>query len=174
MKFKSKIVILIVLLVFAVSLLGFGSYKYLKEQKELNKIAVINKDIPLEEARRNNELLGNRKVTIYLFYGKSCPHCEDLLNYLESLKGKYGKYFTVYAFEVWYNKENGELMDKFLQEFGGEVGSRSVPYYIVGDEVMSGYIPSMSTKVKDKILEKYKERKHLKNFQDILNNEKAF
>lgn len=168
MKSKSKKIILSIIVLIILSLIGFTSYKYLKDQEELNKIAIINKNISLEEVRKNNQLQNNRKINIYLFYGEGCPHCEELMNYLESIQKEYGKYYTLYAFEVWYNKENGELMDKFAKELGGEVGSRSVPFYIIGDEVMNGYNPSYSTKVRDKIVEKYKERKKIDDFQDIL------
>ncbi len=166
MKNKSIIISLIVILCI-VSVIGYFSYNNYKEKKELASIEVIIKNPSLEEVKKTNDLINNRKISIYLFYGDGCPHCEDLLNHLESIKDEYGKYFTVYAFEVWKNNENGELMDKFAEEFDGEVGSRSVPYYIIGDEVMSGYIPSMSTKVEKKILDKYNERKKIDNYNHL-------
>ena len=47
------------------------------------------------------------KVNMYLFYGRECPHCEQLIEKLEYLKKQYP--IKVYMYEIWHNQKNSEL-----------------------------------------------------------------
>ena len=54
------------------------------------------------------------KINVYFFWGKGCPHCEELITFLDSLSKEYDSYFDLYTLEVWYNEENNELMNKLV------------------------------------------------------------
>lgn len=108
------------------------------------------------------------KINIYFFWGDGCPHCEELFTFLESIKDEYNEYFNLYGFEVWYNEDNGKIMDYFQDKLGETVGSRSVPYYIIGDKSFAGYTSSMNEEILDTIKEKYNNRQDIKNFEGVL------
>ncbi len=158
---KKFIVIIVILL--AISLTGIVVLSSKKDKQENTDSKNISYESKLTDIKFND------KVNIYLFYGKGCPHCEALFTYFESIKSKYSKYYNLYAFEVWYNEDDGKIMDYFLEKFDKKVSSRSVPFLIIGDEVFEGYSSSMNQKIIDTIEEKYKNKDNIKDFSDILN-----
>lgn len=157
-----KIIVIIVILL-AISLTGIVVLSSKKDKQENTDSKNISYESKLTDIKFND------KVNIYLFYGKGCPHCEALFTYFESIKSKYSKYYNLYAFEVWYNEDNGKTMDYFLEKFDKKVSSRSVPFLIIGDEAFEGYSSSMNQKIIDTIEEKYKNKDNIKDFSDILN-----
>ena len=158
---KKFIVIIVILL--AISLTGIVVLSSKKDKQENTDSKNISYESKLTDIKFND------KLNIYLFYGKGCPHCEALFTYFESIKSKYSKYYNLYAFEVWYNEDNGKTMDYFLEKFDKKVSSRSVPFLIIGDEAFEGYSSSMNQKIIDTIEEKYKNKDNIKDFSDILN-----
>ena len=110
---KKFIVIIVILL--AISLTGIVVLSSKKDKQENNDSKNISYESKLTDIKFND------KVNIYLFYGKGCPHCEALFTYFESIKSKYSKYYNLYAFEVWYNEDNGKTMDYFLEKFDKKV-----------------------------------------------------
>lgn len=157
-----KIIVIIVILL-AISLTGIVVLSSKKDKQENTDSKNISYESKLTDIKFND------KVNIYLFYGKGCPHCEALFTYFESIKSKYSKYYNLYAFEVWYNEDNGKTMDYFLEKFDKKVSSRSVPFLIIGDEAFEGYSSSMNQKIIDTIEEKYKNKDNIKDFSDVLN-----
>ena len=133
---KKFIVIIVILL--AISLTGIVVLSSKKDKQENTDSKNISYESKLTDIKFND------KLNIYLFYGKGCPHCEALFTYFESIKSKYSKYYNLYAFEVWYNEDNGKTMDYFLEKFDKKVSSRSVPFLIIGDEAFEGYSSSMN------------------------------
>ena len=157
-----KIIVIIVILL-AISLTGIVVLSSKKDKQENTDSKNVSYESKLTDIKFND------KVNIYLFYGKGCPHCEALFTYFESIKSKYSKYYNLYAFEVWYNEDNGKTMDYFLEKFDKKVSSRSVPFLIIGDEAFEGYSSSMNQKIIDTIEEKYKNKDNIKDFSDVLN-----
>ena len=104
-------------------------------------------DILYEELKKEEGM-----VNIYLFYGRECPHCEKLMEYLDDINNKYGDKFNLYGFEIWHNSDNANLMKKFLETKGDK--SSGIPYYIIGDESFVGYNYTYDEKIIDAI-EKY-------------------
>lgn len=78
----------------------------------------------------------HRKVTLYFFWGKGCPHCEEEKRFLEGLK-RVQPSLEIKDFEVWYHKENAALMAAMLQAYGEK--SSGVPITFVNDRVFSGF-----------------------------------
>ena len=75
-------------------------------------------------------------INIYLFYGQGCPHCaaeEEFLS--EYLKEKDN--VKLYKYEVWYNKDNQELLQKVQEKL--ENKQSGVPYTVIGKKVITGY-----------------------------------
>ena len=132
-------------------------------QQEKSKIPVFTRTAKLSDITFEED-----KINIYFFWGDGCPHCEELFTFLESIKDEYNEYFNLYGFEVWYNEDNGKIMDYFQEELDETVGSRSVPYYIIGDKSFAGYTSSMNEEILDTIKEKYNNRQDIKNFEGVL------
>ncbi|MCI8588778.1 MAG: thioredoxin family protein [Bacilli bacterium] len=163
MKFKKEVIIILMIGIVLCGGFYLGSKAY-KNYQEQNQEAIVLKDATLDTIDQEAD-----KVNIYVFWGDGCPHCEELFEFLDNNKKKYGKYFNAYGFEVWYNDENGKLLDQIKEELGEETGSRGVPYFIIGDKAMSGFDGSMKKEIEDLILSKYKTRKDIKKFKSLEN-----
>ncbi len=107
----------------------------------------------LKKQTEANIKFDNKKINVYLFYGDGCPHCEELINFLDNLPEKYDEYFDLYTMEVWYNENNSKLMENLVGELGKEV--EGVPCLIVGDQVFFGYSETIGKEIKNAIKEQY-------------------
>lgn len=76
-----------------------------------------------------------KTANVYMFYGKTCPHCEAALEYLDSIKDKYD--FKVYKYEVWEDKDNQKLMNKIGKYL--KVEAKGVPFTIIDNTPISGF-----------------------------------
>lgn len=90
---------------------------------------------------------------IYLFYSKDCPHCEAEIKFLNSYL-KDNKDVKLIKYEVAYNKENQEIFQKAYEvmDFNSNGG---VPYLIVGDDVLYGFMESTGPDTIKKMVDKY-------------------
>ena len=84
------------------------------------------------------------KVSLILFWGKGCPHCEKEKIFLNALQAKYS-FLEVKEYEVWENKENQKLLEEISAKLN--IKSTSLPitviqnkHYIIGflNEFSSG------------------------------------
>ena len=105
--------------------------------------------IPLKvNAEKQNEQIN--KTNIYLFYGRECPHCEALMEYLdELLQDKKYENVNFEKYEVWHNKENAKKLSEVGDILG--VNATGVPYFIVGTNVFIGYSENMNKELKNTI-----------------------
>lgn len=97
------------------------------------------------------------QITIYLFRGYGCSFCRSFLTFLNSIVPEYGKYFKVETYEVWYNKNNNDLMVN-ISNFLGQP-AKGVPYIIIGEKVFPGYASSYDEDIKKAIKELYETSK---------------
>lgn len=111
----------------------------------------------IQKNAKVGEIENNGKVHVYVFWGSTCPHCEELWEYLESLEKEYGDKFTAYGFEVWRNDDNQAIKDKFAEKLGDDkqIGKDTVPYMVIGDTTYLGFGEGKKQEVLDKILETY-------------------
>lgn len=89
------------------------------------------------------------KVNVYLFWGNGCPHCADLYKLLSSYGDDYRTKFNIYGFEVWYNKDNSNLMFDIADLVGNRSEVTGVPYLVIGKSSMIGYAEYNASKVKE-------------------------
>ena len=145
-KIKKIITLLIVLMaVFGLMFVIFNSLKS-SDKKERNDnteslasaekrtIAPVNKTA----SERTIAPAKAGSVNIYMFWGEGCPHCKAQWEYLESIRKQYPNEFQVYGFEVWHNKNNLKLGNKFAKAVG-DTEIQSVPYTIIGDQKFDGF-----------------------------------
>ena len=89
------------------------------------------------------------EVTLNLFYGKECPHCEAEQEYLKDLKKEYKDELKINKFEVWHNEDNRALLSKVKKAFGDD--DNYVPYTVIGTQSTTGYSEATQEKIKEMI-----------------------
>lgn len=103
-----------------------------------------------------------KKIKIYVFWGKGCPHCAKELGYLNTLPKKYPQ-VEIKTFEVWKNKENAKIFTQVARAYG--VKNLGVPFTIIGSSAIPGF---RSTETTGKELEKKIEACVKKGCDDAL------
>jgi len=79
-------------------------------------------------------------VTIYLFRGSTCAHCEEALTYLNDHKDIIPDGVEFLTYEVWENKNNEKVREMVAKKVNVEEKYRSsVPLFVVGDHHIIGY-----------------------------------
>ena len=102
----------------------------------------------------------DNKVTLYLFHGDGCPHCEEEMKFLETIEGKYDN-LEIVKYEVWYNEENSELLDNVIEKF--EITRRGVPTNVIGDTIITGFGSSTGSKI-ERAIEYYQKN----DYEDVV------
>ena len=111
--------------------------------------------------KENNE--EEKTVTIYLFRGEGCPHCEHAMEFFKTLNTEY-PYLKVISYEVWENVEKRKLMEEVSTELGIEV-SITVPLIIIGNDYnLRGYGETKNEEIRNQIEESYQNN----NYEDIV------
>lgn len=117
----------------------FTNYVIVNEEKNKVDKTVeedVKKDLKID-TKLENISYDENKVNIYMFWGNGCPHCEEQLEFLESIETEYGDYFNLNLFEVWENEKNRQLLQEFASAMGDEVSG--VPYTIIGNRSFEGF-----------------------------------
>lgn len=83
-----------------------------------------------------------KEVNVYVFYGKTCPHCEEALKYLNSVKEEYD--LNIIKYEVWFDTENRQKMDVVSDYL--DVNVTGVPFVIIDNTPIIGYSDSVTDK----------------------------
>jgi hypothetical protein len=91
---------------------------------------------------------GTSNVTVYYFYGKECPHCENVRPYIESLQKKYPD-VNFQVLEIWHDATNKALADLMNHNLNQQ--QSLVPEAIVGNVVLMGET-EISTRLEGAIL----------------------
>lgn len=76
-----------------------------------------------------------KEVNVYVFYGNTCPHCEEARDYLNSVKSKYD--LNLVEYEVWNDADNKEIM-KDVANFL-DINVRGVPFVVINNTPIIGY-----------------------------------
>ncbi len=88
-------------------------------------------------APHGNGLEAAGKITLYFFYGKTCPACKKLEPEVDRLAKRYG--VAVKKYEVWHNLKNRDKLLKMLDKLNKNTREyHGVPLIILGNEVMKG------------------------------------
>ena len=86
----------------------------------------------------------NHDVVLYFFHGDGCPHCAEEEKFLSTARDKYDN-LSIVSYEVWYNDENAELLEKVESAF--DIKRSGVPTTVIGDTVIMGFGDGTSSKI---------------------------
>ena len=89
-----------------------------------------------------------KSVELVLFYGRGCPHCAAMVDYLGTLNGRY-PHLRVRAYEVYFNSANARLFERMADAYKFEI--EGVPTAFLGDRVFSGYAETMQPEIERQI-----------------------
>ena len=161
MKSETKIIIIGASITFIVLILAIFLFYIFATNTEEKKVVNENNNTSVSDVE--SEANTNKKVTLYLFRGSGCPHCEEAIEFLETILKEY-PYLEVQTLEVWHNKNNKELMDAVSERLNIEISS-SVPLIIIGDEyARRGFADGMESGIKKEIEKAYKNT----DYKDIV------
>ena len=96
-----------------------------------------NNDENTTEEASSNDNSDSKKVNVYFFRGEGCSHCAEAEEWFDSIKEEYIEYYNLIDYEVWYNTDNSDLMQKVADARGEE--AEGVPYIIIGDKSWNGF-----------------------------------
>jgi len=107
------------------------------------------------------------KISVYVFYGKTCPHCEREIEYLESIQSKYN--FDIKKYEVYYDRNNQQLMKTFEKAY--DANFTGVPVVIIGKD----YFLGEDIEKTDELLNKYSQENggYVDAYQYVLDQERS-
>ena len=94
-------------------------------------------------------VIAQDQVDLYLFYGKTCPHCRAEAQFLNSIQDNYPE-LVIHDFEV-SNNENVLLWIQMCEAYGIKPGG--VPTTFIGDEHITGFASHIKSELEDKIKE---------------------
>ena len=92
-----------------------------------------------------------KKVSLYLFHGQECPHCEEERNWLKDIEKRYKKYLDVYYFEVWHDIDNVGRMESIKNKM--DIKKTGVPLTIIGDKYYIGFSETIGSMIENTIKE---------------------
>lgn len=92
-----------------------------------------------------------KEVHLYLFYGYTCPVCENLREFLKEFKDD--EEVVIHEFEVYQNSENLVYLSKVKEMYNQN--RDGVPFLVIGDKALFGYSESRKTRIRNYI-SKYK------------------
>ena len=92
-------------------------------------------------------------VTVFFFYGEECPHCHEIMPFMDNLTAKYPE-VDFRKLETWHNPANQKLADPLNSQFGAR--QAGVPEVIVGNTILLGS-KDIPDKLENLILEQKKK-----------------
>ncbi len=109
----------------------------------------------------NLNAMEEKKINLYLFYGKECPHCEKEITYLTNYLSKENN-IKLYKYEIWHNKKNQNKYKEAQKLLNTK--STGVPYLVVGSKVIIGFMENYSESIIEEAIDYYKNN----DYKDIL------
>jgi thiol-disulfide isomerase/thioredoxin len=94
-------------------------------------------------------------VTVYFFYGEECPHCHNVIPFIQNLSKKYPD-VNFHILETWHNETNQALSQSLHQKLG--IPNAGVPEVIVGDVSLVGEL-NIPAYLESVILEQLKKKR---------------
>ena len=171
----------ILFVILSVGLIIYGVSNIIRDNKNANSYKesnsvneeTTNQDDKKEEVEEGTVELAKEpnydetkeEVTIYLFWGDGCPHCEEAKTWFNEIEPEYGKYFKIVDFEVWKNEENAKLMQDVANRLKEEADG--VPFIVIGDTTYEGFADVYKNKILNTIFSEYEKTERVDVIKEI-------
>ena len=109
------------------------------------------------------------KTNLYIFYGETCPYCEEEITYLKKIEKKY-KNIKFNYIEVWEHKDNEKLLEQVKEEYN--IKSTGVPITIIDKYYFTGYTEYI-TPILNRTLDKCNKNGCNNYIEDIKDNKEV-
>ena len=86
----------------------------------------------------------DRDITLYLYYGDGCPHCEEEMKFLNTIEKNYPN-LKIVKKEVWYDEDNSSELQKVNDAFS--INRMGVPTNVIGETIIRGYSEGTGNKI---------------------------
>lgn len=90
----------------------------------------------ISQKSADEDMAINEKADIILFYGRECPHCKDVEEFIE--KNGIREKVSFENVEVWHNKENARIILEKAKECGQDEKTLAVPFLYVRGKCLTG------------------------------------
>ena len=100
------------------------------------------------------------KVVFSLFYGETCPHCQELEEFLDSMDESYKNKIKLNMYETYNDFGNNALKNKTARKYN--ISCEGVPCFFIGEEAFYGYSSTFNEKILNTIDSEY-NKKHFKD-----------
>lgn len=117
----------------------------------------------IEEYKENDD-----QVVIYLFWGQTCEHCHEFLEFINSNLEEYKDKIKMRSYETSRNDDNYAIQKKVANWF--EVKNTGVPLIVIGENTFYGYAGSETgEKIKIAINDVYSQTERYDVFEEMKN-----
>jgi thiol-disulfide isomerase/thioredoxin len=96
-------------------------------------LVIPQPSIETPSAAADTSVQGN--ITVYFFYGEECPHCHNVMPFIQNLSKKYSD-VDFRILETWHNETNQALSLSLHQQLG--IPNPGVPEIIIGNVSLVG------------------------------------
>jgi cytochrome c biogenesis protein CcdA/thiol-disulfide isomerase/thioredoxin len=90
---------------------------------------------PAFSAPAGNEVSDTGKIPVFFFYGEECPHCHNVMPFIQNLSDKYPE-VDIQMRETWHNETNLAFSNLLNKNLGIE--NPGVPEVIIGNTTLIG------------------------------------
>jgi thiol-disulfide isomerase/thioredoxin len=116
-------------------------------------VAIPSSSGEIPPAAADTSVTGN--ITVYFFYGEECPHCHNVMPFIQNISKKYPD-VNFLILETWHNQTNQALSQSLHQKLG--IPSTGVPEVIVGNVSLVGEL-DIPAHLESVILEQLKKKR---------------
>lgn len=163
---KAKVITVICVLVIVLAAIGAVLFFWRNSQSDSTNQATADSGEILKYNTASDVKFSSKKMNVYLFWGKGCPHCKAMSEFLKTLRPNYSKYYNLYTFEVWYNSDNADLLNRVAGKMN-HTGDTGVPFLVIGDKVFVGYQDKMDDEIKTTVVEQYNKNNRYDVFREL-------
>jgi len=108
-----------------------------------------------------------KEIRLYLFHQNGCPHCEEELEFLETIEDDY-PYLDIVKYEVSSNEMNYNFYNKVMKKTG--INQTGVPFTMIGTDYYVGFGDDTKDSIK-KSIEKFLNGEYIDVISMIKNDE---
>ena len=84
----------------------------------------------------------SKKITLYMFKGNTCSHCEQALDYISEHLDEIPANLEIVTYEISEDNDNAELMSATADYLGVDKENNfGTPFFVIGDKYEKGYTP---------------------------------